>query len=158
MSRNLIKAALFTLAAMSVLYYIEKTTDWVGPWSILAVFLASWSLFALLAKKGRSVYWSNVVDLNRYRRNKRKRERRERLNAPENRRTTIYAGCERTKIELMGSLLASDGIECFLHNRHSASVLPFIEGIDLELQVLERDRDRAFQIMKEQGLIADDRD
>ena len=49
---------------------------------------------------------------------------------------------------VLGSLLSSENIQCFLNNQQVSAIIP---GSGVTLSVEESDKERAIQIMKEAG-------
>lgn len=57
-----------------------------------------------------------------------------------------------SEVQVLRSLLESEGIECFLKNEFMSDIFPGISDIgNIELQVQQQDEERALEIMRESG-------
>lgn len=160
MEKNFLKALFLTILVQAGIYYSSgDRAGWNEIWIIIPIFCCCYigvnyySTHKRVRGKGKK---KNVIDLDQYRRKKRikkKREqRRKERKESQSRRVVIYKSCDKSKIELIQSLLDSHHIPYYIKNAHSASLLPSIEGIDVEIQVNRSDVEKSVSLLKEHDL------
>ncbi|MGK0290966.1 MAG: hypothetical protein ACI86H_002430 [bacterium] len=66
---------------------------------------------------------------------------------------TVYSGLDYPKAELMNALLIENNIKTHLGNRHAATIMPNIGGIEFQLMVKKEDLDLVKTILKKHDLI-----
>ena len=159
MEKKLLKALVLTILIQAGIYHFSgDRSTWNQVWVIIPLFCGCF--FAVNSYSGRirkrRGFKKNVIDLEQYRRKKkikkkRDQQRKERKEV-RRKRVVIYKSCDRSKIELLQSILHSSQIEFFSKNLHSVSLLPSIEGIDVEIQVNKTDVEKAVKLLKEHNL------
>ena len=141
---------------MFFLYQFDKRSTWNHSYYIISIFIIFWIFSQINLQIDRYKDDSKIVDLNHYRKQKQKRKvsKSPRKLQQYDKTVTLFSSCEKTKIELIRSLLTSNAIECFIENQHMASIYPSIEGINMEIKVRSQDLDSALQILKQHNMIS----
>jgi len=147
---------ILTVISMFLLYHFDSRSSWNHSYYIITFFVIFWVFSQINRQNDRYKDDSKIVDLNFYRNQKQKKKV---TKAPPktqqyNETVTLFSSCEKTKIELIRSLLTSNAIESFVENQHMASIYPSIEGINMEIKVNRQDLDSALQILKQHNMIS----
>jgi hypothetical protein len=69
---------------------------------------------------------------------------------------TLYSTSNPANMDLVHSLLTSYNINCNITNRHSATLYPSIDGLNMILQVRSEEQQRCLEILKEHDLSVDE--
>lgn len=159
MEKKFFKALVLTIFIQAGIYHFSgDRSSWNQVWVIIPLFCCCFvavNTYSGRVRKKRG-FKKNVIDMDQYRRKrrikkKRDQQRKERSKARGN-RVVIYKSCDKSKIELIQSILHSNHIEFYSKNLYSASLLPSIEGIDIEIQVNKTDVEKAIKLLKEHSL------
>ena len=154
MDKGLIKAFLLTIAILATLYQYSDRSTWNNMWFIGLIFGGCWVGVSRSSRSRRLKKIKNVVDLDLYRsRKKRKKASKAKpVPSPESHHKTILISSpDRGQVDLISALLTSNHIECFVSNRHISSILPSIEGINLDILIFTEDLEVAQKILKAHG-------
>lgn len=159
MENKIFKALILTFVLQAGIYqFAENSSDWNISWTILPIFCACFIGVGLFSgqQKPQKRSKRNVIDLDQYRRKRRLKKKKDRLRkerrtAREN-RIVIFKSCNTMEIERVQSILKAHHISFNLKNVHSASLLPSIEGVEIEVQVLKRDLERASKLLTENNV------
>ncbi|MBT4528119.1 MAG: DUF2007 domain-containing protein [Deltaproteobacteria bacterium] len=156
MNPRIFLSFILTVISMFFLYQFDKRSTWNHSYYIISIFIIFWIFSQINLQIDRYKDDSKIVDLNHYRKQKQKRKvsKSPRKLQQYDKTVTLFSSCEKTKIELIRSLLTSNAIECFIENQHMASIYPSIEGINMEIKVRSQDLDSALQILKQHNMIS----
>ena len=152
MNNRLFLSFLLTVISIFFLYHFDNRSTWNHSYYIISVFVIFWVFSQVNLPNDRYKDDSKIVDLNYYRKQKKKPTKPPEKPLQYSQTITLFSSCEKTKIELIRSLLISHDIECFVDNQHMASIYPSIEGINMEIKVRSEDLDSALQILKQHNM------
>ena len=158
MNFRIINPFILTVISMFLLYHFDDRNTWHHSYYIITIFGIFWVFSQVNRQNEHYKGDSKIVDLNHYRKQKKKKKKKTNIKYPQkfeqyNKTVLLYSSCEKTKIELIRALLDSNSIECFVENRHMASIYPSIEGINLEIKVKSQDLEIARQLLEQHDII-----
>lgn len=159
MNNRIIYSFILTVISMFLLYHFDDRNTWHHSYYIIVIFGLFWVLSHFNRKKEFYKNDSKIVNLDHYRKQKKKAKQQKNVKKSKNfelynKTVLLFSSCEKTKIELIWALLDSNSIECFVENRHMASIYPSIEGINLEIKVKSQDLEVARQLLEQHNIIS----